>query len=87
VTTEVVSLANFCPNCGEALGSHGTTKGEVRSTARRAFVTPEKVKKVKRKASAYNKRYAKAFKKLKRRHPRTPFAKLAKKAHRLARRK
>jgi len=87
VTIEVVSLANFCPNCGEALGSHGTTKGEVRSTARRAYVTPEKVKKVKRKASAYNKRYAKAFKKLKRAHPRTSFAKLAKKAHRLARRK
>jgi len=74
-------MPNYCPNCGEALGSHGTTKGEVRSTARRA------VKKVKRKASAYNKRYAKAFKKLKRQHPRTPFAKLAKKAHRLARRK
>jgi len=89
VTIEVVSLANFCPNCGEALGSHGTTKGKVRKTARRAYEDPDTkvAKKVKRKASPYNKRYARAFKKLKRAHPRTSFAKLAKKAHRLARRK
>jgi len=89
VTIEVVSLANFCPNCGEALGSHGTTKGKVRKTARRAYEDPDTkvAKKVKRKPSAYNKRYAKAFRKLKRAHPRTSFARLAKKAHRLARRK
>jgi len=40
--------------------------------------------KVKRKASAYNKKYAKAYKKLKAKHPRTPFAVLSKRAHRLA---
>ena len=44
------------------------------------------VKKVKRKASAYNRRYAAAFKRLKKKHPRTPFAKLSKRAHREARR-
>jgi len=49
--------------------------------------TRARVKKVKRKASAYNKRYAKAYKSLKKKHPRTSFAGLAKKAHRLARRK
>jgi len=51
------------------------------------IITGKRVKKVKRKASAYNKRYAKAYKKLKKKHPRTSFAALAKKAHRLARRK
>jgi len=44
-------------------------------------------KKVKRKASEYNKRYAKAYKRLKKKHPRTSFAALAKKAHKAARRK
>jgi DNA-directed RNA polymerase subunit M/transcription elongation factor TFIIS len=79
----VVSLANFCPNCGESLSSKGTTKGEVRKTARRAFEKRPK----KRKASAYNKRYATAYKRLKKKHPRTSFGALAKKAHKLARRK
>ena len=82
-------MPNFCPNCGESLG--GTKKGDVRKTARRAYEDPDtkvakKVKR-KRKPSAYNKRYAKAYKKLKKKHPRTSFAVLAKKAHRLARRK
>ena len=36
----------------------------------------------KRKASAYNKEYAKQYAKLKKKHPRTSFAGLAKKAHR-----
>jgi len=81
VTIEVVSLANFCPNCGESLGSHSS------SSVVKASITPSRVKKVKRKASAYNKRYAKAYKSLKKKHPRTSFAGLAKKAHRLARRK
>jgi len=85
----VVSLANFCPNCGEALGSHGTTKGKARRTARRAYEDPDTkvAKKVKRKPSAYNKRYAKAYRRLKKKHPRTSFAGLAKKAHKAARRK
>jgi len=82
VTIEVVSLANFCPNCGESLGSHSSTSSQMAPVA-----TPARVKKVKRKASAYNKRYAKAYRSLKKKHPRTSFAGLAKKAHRLARRK
>ena len=60
-----------------------TRKGNVRKTARRAYEKP----KVKRKASAYNKRYATAYKRLKKKHPRTSFAALAKKAHKEARRK
>jgi hypothetical protein len=36
----------------------------------------------KRKASAYNKEYAKQYKKLKKKHPRTKFSVLAKRAHR-----
>jgi len=75
-------MPNYCPNCGESLGSKGTTKGE-RKTARRAY---EPVKK-KRKASAYNKRYAKEYRRLKKKHPRTSFAKLAKMAHKATRRK
>jgi len=60
-----------------------TRKGDVRKTARRAYEKP----KVKRKASAYNKRYAKEYRRLKKKHPRTSFAALAKKAHKAARRK
>jgi len=76
-------MPNYCPNCGESLGSSSTKKGEERKTARRAY---EPVKK-KRKASAYNKRYAREYKRLKKKHPRTSFAALAKKAHKAARRK
>jgi len=83
VTTEAVGVPNYCPNCGESLGSSSTKKGETRKTARRAYEKP----KVKRKASAYNKRYAKEYRRLKKKHPRTSFAGLAKKAHKAARRK
>jgi len=41
--------------------------------------------KPKRKATAYQKRYGTAFKKLKRKHPRMQFGSLSKKAHRMAR--
>jgi uncharacterized Zn finger protein (UPF0148 family) len=82
-------MPNYCPNCGESLGSSSTKKGGRRKTARRAYEDPDTkvARKVKRKPSAYNKRYAKAYKRLKKKHPRTSFAGLAKKAHRLARRK
>jgi len=70
-------MPNYCSNCGESLGSSSTKKGEERTTARRAYEKP----KVKRKASAYNKRYAREYKRLKKKHPRTSFAGLAKKAH------
>jgi len=76
-------MPNYCPNCGESLGSSSTKKGDVRTTARRAYEKP----KAKRKASAYNKRYAKEYRRLKKKHPRTSFAGLAKKAHKAAKRK
>jgi len=48
----------------------------------KSIVTKSKKKgKKKRKASAYNKRYAKEYRRLKKKHPRTSFAALAKKAH------
>lgn len=43
-------------------------------------------RKVKRKASAYNRRFADAYKKLKKKHPRTKHATLMKRAHAQARR-
>jgi len=76
-------MPNYCSNCGESLGRSSTKKGETRKTARRAY---EPVKK-KRKASAYNKRYAREYRRLKKKHPRTSFASLAKMAHKAARRK
>ena len=61
----MVKLPRYCPRCGEPLHSDspGTTKGEVRKTARRAY-EPKAKAKPKRKASAYSKRYGRAFKKL-----------------------
>jgi len=61
---------------------YGTTKGEVRKTARRAYEPAKK----KRKPSAYNKKYARAYKELKKKHPRTSFGALSKKAHAKAKR-
>jgi len=79
-------MPRYCPRCGEPLHSHGTTKGEVRKTARRAYEdTPSKRKK--RGPSAYNKKYAAAYKRLKKKHPRSSFAALAKKAHREVKKK
>jgi len=85
-------MPRYCPRCGEALHSHeSTTKGEARKTARKAYepmlpgISPHRTKK-KRKPSAYNKKYAKAYKALKKKHPRTSFGKLAKKAHAKAKR-
>jgi len=79
-------VPRYCPRCGESLHSHeSTTKGEARSTARRAY-EPASAPRKKRKASAYNKKYAKAYKALKKKHPRTSFAALARKAHAKAKR-
>jgi len=74
-------VPRYCPRCGETLHTHSTTKGETRKTARKAYVDTPSEKKP-RKASAYNKEYAKQYAKLKKKHPRTSFAGLAKKAHR-----
>ena len=73
-------MPRYCPRCGETLHNDSTTKGEVRKTARRAY-EPKKEKKP-RKAHAYNLEYKKQYAKLKKKHPRTSFAGLAKKAHR-----
>jgi len=81
----VPEVPRYCPRCGEALHSHGTTKGETRKTARKAYIDTPSSKK-KRGPSAYNKKYAKAYKALKAKHPRTSFAALAKKAHAKAKR-
>ena len=83
-------MPRYCPRCGEALHSHSTTKGEVRKTARRAY---EPKAKPKRKASAYSKKYGRAFKKVAPKHKKkTVHGKkmgsnvLRRKLHRLARR-
>jgi len=70
-------MPRYCPRCGESLHDGGTTKGETRKTARRAYEPAKK----KRGPSAYNKKYAAAYKRLKKKHPRSSFAALAKKAH------
>jgi len=72
-------MPRYCPRCGESLHGDGTTKGETRKTARKAYEPAKK----KRGPSAYNKKYAAAYKKLKKKHPRMSFAALAKKAHRM----
>lgn len=48
--------------------------------------TPKPVKRT-RKPSAYNKRYAAEYRKLKKKHPRMSFSQLSKKAHKVLRRK
>ena len=79
-------MPRYCPRCGESLHSHSTTEGEVRTTARRAYEPKEK-KRSKRGPSAYNKKYARAYKALKKKHPRMSFAALAKKAHKAVKKK
>jgi len=63
-------MANYCHECGTA-----TTAPSVS-----VDVVSKKVK-VKRKPSAYNKAYAKNYAKMKKKHPRSSFAALAKKSH------
>jgi len=79
-------MPRYCPRCGEALHSDGTTKGEPRKTARRAYEDPTPSKK-KRGPSAYNKKYKREYARLKKKHPRMKFAALAKKTHASLRRK
>lgn len=80
-------MSRYCPRCGESLHGESTTKGEVRKTARRAYEMPQKRASAKRGPSAYNKKYARAYKALKKKHPRMSFAALAKKAHKAVRKK
>ena len=73
---------NFCPNCGHS--NHGATVVTAVTSAKAAASGKPKVK---RAPSAYNKRYAMHYKRLKKAHPRSSFAALAKKAHKASRRK
>jgi DNA-directed RNA polymerase subunit M/transcription elongation factor TFIIS len=73
-------VPRYCPRCGETLHTHSTTKGETRKTARKAY-EPAKKEKKSRGPSAYNLEYKKQYAKLQKKHPRTSFAGLAKKAH------
>jgi DNA-directed RNA polymerase subunit M/transcription elongation factor TFIIS len=85
-------MPRYCPRCGEALHTHSTTKGERREGAmigsRLAYDdTPSKIKKAKRKPSAYNKRYSAEYKRQAKKHPRLKFAALSKRTHKALRRK
>jgi len=73
-------VPRYCPRCGEPLHTHSTTKGETRKTARKAY-EPTKKEKKSPKPHAYNLEYKKQYARLKKKHPRTSFAGLAKKAH------
>ena len=69
---------------GYAAGYHAAHKTDVRDiTTERGTSKP--VKRT-RKPSAYNKRYAKEYRRLRKKHPRMSFGSLSKKAHREARR-
>jgi hypothetical protein len=73
-------VAKFCSECGNSLSASSSSHPHSRKSA-----APAPKAKVKRGPSAYNKKYARAYKVLKKKHPRTSFAALAKKAHRVAR--
>jgi len=73
-------VAKFCSECGNALAASSSGHSHSGKSA-----VPAPKAKVKRGPSAYNKKYAKAYKTLKKKHPSTSFAALAKKAHRVAR--
>tara|TARA_R100000963_G_C4612997_1_gene82804 strand:+ start:285 stop:548 length:264 start_codon:yes stop_codon:yes gene_type:complete len=82
----------YCPRCGETLHNDSTRKGERRKGAltgsRLAYDdTPSKIKKAKRKPSAYNKRYSAEYKRQAKKHPRLKFAALSKRTHKALRRK
>jgi len=85
-------MPRYCPRCGETLHTDGTTKGRARKGApvgsRLAYDdTRQEREKKKRGPSAYNKRYAAAYKRLKKKHPRMSFGAIGKKAHKEARKK
>ena len=57
-------MPRYCPRCGEALHSDGTTARKGTKTIRKAFDKPEPMSKKIRKASPYAKKYGRAFKKV-----------------------
>jgi len=67
----VLSVPRFCHECGTALSREEVTRVEVKTV----------VAKKPRGPSAYNLEYKKQYARLQKKHPRTSFAALAKKAH------
>lgn len=82
-------MPRYCPRCGEPLHTHSTTKGRARKGApvgsRLAYDDTQQEKK-KRKPSRYNKVYGRHYSRLKKKHPRTSFGELSKKAHKATKR-
>jgi len=82
-----------CPTCLaiqailEATGMSSKEAKQLSHSPTAKRLDKKVVKKVKRGASAYNKKFARMYKKLKKKHPRMSFGALAKKAHRALRRK
>jgi len=70
-------LAKFCHECGTALNR----SSEVKTVEVKAVKTKRT-----RKPSKYNLEYKKQYAKLKKKHPRTSFSALAKKAHKATKR-
>jgi hypothetical protein len=66
-------MANYCHECGTATQGNAPAAMSVKEVKVKAKVT--------RKPSAYNKAYAKQYAILKKKHPRSKFAALAKRAH------
>jgi len=80
-----------CPTClaiQAVLEAGGMSHSEAKQLSHSPVVKradKKVVKKIKRGASAYNKKFARMYKKLKKKHPRMSFGALAKKAHRALR--
>jgi len=66
-------MANFCSECGAAHGAAASHSAGVPA--------PAPKKKAPRKVSAYAKAYGKHYTALKKKHPRSSFGALSKKAH------
>jgi hypothetical protein len=80
-------MPRYCPRCGESLHGEGTTKGETRKTARRAYEKSPAPGKKKRGPSAYNLKYKAEYARQKKKHPRSKMPALSKKSHAALRRK
>lgn len=85
-----------CPTCAAIqmlLAARGVeqtkaaTIGQVVGRPLEEHVVKPVARKAKRKASKYSKEYSRQFKALKKKHPKTKFATLAKRAHRATRAK
>lgn len=73
---------------GYAAGYSAAHRTDVRDlTVERGMPEPAKPAKRTRKPSAYNRRYAAEYKRMRKKHPRMSFASLSKKTHKALRRK